>query len=162
MAVAVQHARAFACFATIRADKMSFEYAMFMRATTNMLTRLCSDFRIRRKMALLALCWCASLQAAAQAQPSAPTANPVVTPVAKPPAILLANVLADHVDVTQYLVSEKYDGARAIWDGSTLRFRSGNVINAPTWFVARLPALPLDGELWLDRGQFETLSGIVP
>lgn len=80
---------------------------------------------------------------------------------AGPPDILLANVFRDGIDVTQYLVSEKFDGVRAIWDGEQLRFRSGNLIQAPQWFLASLPAQPLDGELWLGRGRFERLSGIV-
>jgi DNA ligase 1 len=77
------------------------------------------------------------------------------------PAILLANVLRDDIDVTQYLVSEKYDGVRAIWDGHVLKFRSGRMVSAPTWFIAKLPLQSLDGELWLARGKFEQLSGIV-
>jgi DNA ligase 1 len=77
------------------------------------------------------------------------------------PAILLAKVLPAEVDPAHYLVSEKYDGARAIWDGTLLRFRSGNVVNAPAWFIARLPKVALDGELWIGRGQFERLSGSV-
>ena len=77
------------------------------------------------------------------------------------PPILLANVLGPNIDVTQYLVSEKYDGVRAIWDGKTLRFRSGRTVAAPAWFVAKLPPEALDGELWLARGQFDVLSGIV-
>lgn len=80
---------------------------------------------------------------------------------AGPPEILLANVYRDGIDVTQYLVSEKLDGVRAIWDGEQLRFRSGKLIQAPKWFVDALPAQPLDGELWLGRGRFERLSGIV-
>lgn len=80
---------------------------------------------------------------------------------AGPPEILLANVYRDGIDPSQYLVSEKFDGVRAIWDGVQLRFRSGNLIQAPQWFLAGLPAVPLDGELWLGRGQFERLSGIV-
>ncbi len=80
---------------------------------------------------------------------------------ASSPAILLANVLSENIDVTQYLVSEKYDGVRAIWDGKNLRFRSGRVVNAPTWFIAKLPPQSLDGELWLAREKFEQLSGIV-
>jgi DNA ligase 1 len=32
---------------------------------------------------------------------------------------------------------------------------------APTWFTAKLPRTPLDGELWLGRGQFDKLSGMV-
>ena len=83
------------------------------------------------------------------------------TSFAAPPPILLANVLGPSVDVTQYLVSEKYDGVRAIWDGKTLRFRSGRTVAAPDWFIAKLPPETLDGELWLARGQFDALSGIV-
>ena len=81
--------------------------------------------------------------------------------VAKEPPILLANVLGPNVDVTRYLVSEKYDGVRAIWDGRTLRFRSGREVTAPAWFIAKLPPTPLDGELWLARRKFDELSGIV-
>lgn len=88
-------------------------------------------------------------------------ALPVAGSAAEPPAILLAEVYRDQVDVTRYLVSEKLDGVRAIWDGSTLRFRSGKEINAPRWFVDGLPKRPLDGELWIARGKFERLSGIV-
>jgi DNA ligase 1 len=81
--------------------------------------------------------------------------------VAKEPPILLANVLGPNIDVTQYLVSEKYDGVRAIWDGKTLRYRSGRDVPAPAWFIAKLPPTPLDGELWLARRKFDELSGIV-
>lgn len=77
------------------------------------------------------------------------------------PAMLLAEVYAADVDVTQYWVSEKFDGVRAQWDGRTLRFRGGGVVPAPAWFTARFPAVPLDGELWVGRGQFDALSGTV-
>jgi DNA ligase-1 len=80
---------------------------------------------------------------------------------AEAPAILLANVYRGQVDVSRYLASEKLDGVRAIWDGQVLRFRSGKTINAPAWFLAGLPKQPLDGELWIGRGQFERVSGIV-
>ena len=81
--------------------------------------------------------------------------------IAKEPPILLANVLGPDVDVTHYLVSEKYDGVRAIWDGKTLRYRSGREVPAPAWFISKLPPWPLDGELWLARRKFDELSGIV-
>ena len=84
--------------------------------------------------------------------------------LAAPPSstpLLLANELGPQIDVAKYLVSEKYDGARAIWDGKVLRFRSGRPVVAPPWFVAKLPLHALDGELWLGRGQFDALSGIV-
>ena len=41
------------------------------------------------------------------------------------PSLLLANELGPNVDPAKYLISEKYDGVRAIWDGKMLRFRSG-------------------------------------
>lgn len=65
------------------------------------------------------------------------------------------------IDPAQYWVSEKLDGVRAVWDGEQLRFRSGNPIHAPAWFTRGLPLQKLDGELWLGRGQFDCLSGIV-
>jgi DNA ligase-1 len=73
----------------------------------------------------------------------------------------LAKEAPADVDPAGHLVSEKYDGARALWDGRTLRFRSGLPVAAPAWFTARLPAVALDGELWLGRGRFEALSGAV-
>ncbi len=60
-----------------------------------------------------------------------------------------------------FLISEKFDGVRAVWDRQRLRFRSGREIAAPEWFVRVLPDHPLDGELWLGRGQFDRLSGVV-
>lgn len=77
------------------------------------------------------------------------------------PAFALAGELSPGTDPAGYLVSEKFDGVRAQWDGTRLWFRSGRVVQAPAWFLARLPAQPLDGELWLGRGRFDALSGIV-
>lgn len=88
-------------------------------------------------------------------------ALPATLAGAEAPAILLAEVYRNQVDVSQYLVSEKLDGVRGIWDGQTLRFRSGKTISAPAWFLDGLPKRPLDGELWMGRGTFERLSGIV-
>ena len=77
------------------------------------------------------------------------------------PPILLANILGPDVDPANYLISEKFDGVRAIWDGKVLKFRSGREVAAPRWFIDKLPPQALDGELWLARGRFEELSGIV-
>jgi DNA ligase-1 len=90
-----------------------------------------------------------------------PGVGPANAASAPPPPLLLAHELGPQVDPANYLVSEKYDGVRAVWDGKVLRFRSGRTVNAPAWFIAKLPAQPLDGELWLGRGRFEALSGIV-
>lgn len=83
------------------------------------------------------------------------------TPSASSLVLLAANAPAG-INPTGYLVSEKLDGVRALWDGTTLRFRSGRTVAAPAWFTAKLPAsTPLDGELWLAHGQFDALSGMV-
>lgn len=86
---------------------------------------------------------------------------PLLAYANQPSPLLLASVLGENVDPAAYLVSEKYDGVRALWDGETLRFRSGRPVNAPEWFIAKLPPEKLDGELWLARGAFERLSGYV-
>lgn len=77
------------------------------------------------------------------------------------PALLLASDAPADVDPSGHLVSEKYDGVRALWDGQQLRLRSGAVVTAPAWFTAALPRAALDGELWLGRGRFDAVSGLV-
>ena len=77
------------------------------------------------------------------------------------PLATLAREAPAGIDPAGWLVSEKYDGVRALWDGQRLLFRSGLPVPAPDWFSARLPPLPLDGELWLGRGRFEALVGSV-
>lgn len=100
------------------------------------------------RLSLFALCFCLAPHALAQSSDPAPHA-------------LLANVAKADIDPKPYLVSEKYDGVRALWDGKVLRSRAGNAFAAPAWFIAKLPKQPLDGELWIARGQFEMLSGAV-
>ncbi len=81
------------------------------------------------------------------------------------PALALEPLLAKSapagIDPTPYLVSEKLDGVRALWDGQALRFRSGRTVTVPAWFLAALPKTPLDGELWMGRRRFDELSGAV-
>jgi len=77
------------------------------------------------------------------------------------PLPTLAGVYRDEIDPAAYWVSEKLDGVRALWDGKVLRFRNGQAIAAPRWFVAGLPSQPLDGELWIGRRSFERLVGVV-
>lgn len=80
---------------------------------------------------------------------------------ASTPGLQLASIYHDHIDLKKYWVSEKFDGVRAFWNGRQLISRQGNVIKAPGWFTAVLPEDQLDGELWLARGQFDRLSGII-
>ncbi|ULQ47836.1 DNA ligase [Flagellatimonas centrodinii] len=83
---------------------------------------------------------------------------------ADPPALTRASVYDDHarLPIDQYWVSEKYDGVRGYWDGQRLYTRQGYPIDTPPWFTAGWPDdLPLDGELWIGRGRFAEVSGIV-
>ncbi len=84
-----------------------------------------------------------------------------ITRAASAPEIPLANNYRPEIDPAAYWVSEKLDGVRGLWDGKTLRFRSGNIISAPDWFLAALPPVPLDGELWLGRRSFERVSALL-
>jgi DNA ligase 1 len=75
--------------------------------------------------------------------------------------VLLAQEYRGDVDVKQFLISEKFDGVRATWDGQALRTRTGRAIAAPAWFTKGFPTTPLDGELWRGRRKFDVLSGAV-
>ena len=84
-----------------------------------------------------------------------PTQAPVQVQLAKVYQQQSANTISD------YLVSEKYDGVRAIWTGQQLLTRNGHVIRTPDWFTAPLPDVWLDGELWTQTQDFSALSSIV-
>ncbi|NMM28673.1 MAG: DNA ligase [Glaciimonas sp.] len=110
---------------------------------------------IRRLLALLLLGGVLHSGPMVQAVAAANTTDDTAPPV------LLAQNFNDAIDPSAYLVSEKLDGVRALWDGTTLRFRSGRIIPAPDWFIANFPAHPLDGELWMGRRKFDRLSAAV-
>jgi DNA ligase 1 len=75
--------------------------------------------------------------------------------------VLLAEAWDGVIDVTGWWISEKLDGVRAYWDGTQFLSRLGNTFAAPEWFTAGLPNVALDGELWLERKQFQRTVGIV-
>lgn len=105
--------------------------------------------------------------------------------------LMLAKVFNPTKDsIGGWFMSIKRDGQRAFWDGGVSRgdlkanvpwantekdsryvdeqyctglwSRYGNVIHAPDTFLDQLPqGLPLDGELYLDRGQFQQTRKIV-
>lgn len=90
--------------------------------------------------------------------------------------------------IAGWYASEKYDGQRFLWDGGISRgqlkasipwanrkdtrkltqtctglwSRYGNIIHAPSWFLDKLPKNQfLDGELFTERGDFQSLRSIV-
>ena len=77
------------------------------------------------------------------------------------PPLLLAESWDCVVDPAGWWLSEKLDGVRAYWDGKQFLSRLGNLYHAPDWFVAGLPDVPLDGELWLARKKFQRAVSIV-
>lgn len=77
------------------------------------------------------------------------------------PSLLLANVYKSGIQLTDYWISEKLDGVRAYWNGKYLLSRQGKIYHAPRFFTVALPDTELDGELWIGRGKFDELSGIV-
>ena len=77
------------------------------------------------------------------------------------PALMLANIYHEGINLSEYWVSEKYDGVRAIWDGKQLVSRGGNIYHAPKWFTQVLPKQKLDGELWIARQSFEQVVSTV-
>lgn len=77
------------------------------------------------------------------------------------PKILLLKVYQPNQEIIGWLMSEKLDGVRGVWDGHVLRFRSGRKIHAPEWFVEELPPFAIDGELWTKRNDFAHISSIV-
>jgi len=61
------------------------------------------------------------------------------------------------VDPTGWWMSEKFDGYRALWNGHYFVSRSKRRFSVPSWFSAMMPPdIPLDGELWLGRSNFES------
>jgi DNA ligase-1 len=77
------------------------------------------------------------------------------------PPLLLAESWDNESNLAGWWMSEKLDGFRAYWNGSMFLSRLGNPIHAPDWFMVGLPAVPLDGEMWLGRKAFQRTSSIV-
>lgn len=80
---------------------------------------------------------------------------------AQPPAHMQANTYHEGMSLNGYWVSEKLDGVRAHWNGKALMSRGGYLIHAPIWFTEGWPSLPMDGELWRGRGEFEITMAVV-
>ena len=77
--------------------------------------------------------------------------------------IMLAKKYTPNIDITGWYISEKFDGIRAYWKSKDRKLytRNGNIINAPEWYINKFPNIDLDGELWINRGKFNKVSGIV-
>lgn len=77
------------------------------------------------------------------------------------PALTQARVYQGEADLSRYWVSEKFDGVRAYWNGENLISRHGNRFDVPAAFTRGFPEQPLDGELWMGRGTFSRMVGLI-
>ena len=77
------------------------------------------------------------------------------------PKPMLAHKWEPGMNVSGWLMSEKFDGVRAYWDGKWLSSRSGLIFHSPLWFTEGFPSFALDGELWVGRGRFSDTLSIV-
>lgn len=84
-----------------------------------------------------------------------------LTPTAAPAPMLASHWPQPAPALDDFLFSEKLDGVRARWDGQRLSTRNGNPITLPPGFTTGWPLQPMDGELWLGRGQFQQVSSLV-
>lgn len=64
-------------------------------------------------------------------------------------------------NVRGWLMSEKLDGWRVIWDGSNFYSRELGLLDAPEWFKVGMPAVALDGELFAGRGEFNAIQRLM-
>ncbi|WP_153916150.1 DNA ligase [Shewanella sp. TC10] len=85
---------------------------------------------------------------------------PLQLVAAEKPPIQLATRYQNQLDIKDYLVSEKLDGVRGYWNSSHMLSRSGRNIAIPDWFVADFPPIKIDGELWIQRNDFESISAL--
>ena len=64
--------------------------------------------------------------------------------------------------VKGWLMSEKCDGVRALWDGTRFMSREGNELRVPAEIIATMPAgVELDGELWAGRGGLQRMVSLL-
>lgn len=61
----------------------------------------------------------------------------------------------------EWLVSEKLDGVRGIWDGKKMYFRSGKEMNLPPAFTKDFPPFALDGEIYSPHKDFSQILSIL-
>lgn len=64
-------------------------------------------------------------------------------------------------NISGWMMSEKLDGIRAIWDGKILKTKKGKILVAPEYFTKSFPPFGLDGELWSKQNEFEKIQSIV-
>lgn len=79
--------------------------------------------------------------------------------------ILLLNKISEqeikNKNFNGYLMSEKLDGVRGIWEVGKFKTRQDNPIHTPSYFTYNFPSFKLDGELWIARAKFDEVSALI-
>jgi DNA ligase-1 len=76
--------------------------------------------------------------------------------------MLLAHSWEDKNDPKGWWMSEKLDGVRCYWNGTSFLSRNAKKYDVPAFFIEHLPkTVSLDGELWMDRKKFQQTISIV-
>lgn len=79
--------------------------------------------------------------------------------------ILLLNKISEQEiqkkNFNGYLMSEKLDGIRGIWEAGKFKTRQDNPIHTPSYFTHNFPSFKLDGELWIARAKFDEVSALI-
>ncbi|EAJ2879329.1 DNA ligase [Campylobacter coli] len=79
--------------------------------------------------------------------------------------ILLLNKISEQEiqkkNFNGYLMSEKLDGIRGIWEAGKFKTRQDNPIHTPSYFTYNFPSFKLDGELWIARAKFDEISALI-
>lgn len=79
--------------------------------------------------------------------------------------ILLLNKISEQEiqkkNFNGYLMSEKLDGVRGIWESGKFKTRQDNPIHTPSYFTYNFPSFKLDGELWIARAKFDKVSALI-
>lgn len=64
-------------------------------------------------------------------------------------------------NIAGWLISEKLDGWRMLWDGENFLTRQGKILNAPEWVKTGMPTQQLDGELFAGRRNYNRIQGLM-
>jgi DNA ligase-1 len=63
-------------------------------------------------------------------------------------------------DPAHWFLAIKYDGMKGRWINGRLETRSGKPLEAPQWFLDKLPSEDIEGELWFGKNTFERTGGL--
>ncbi|WP_223810191.1 MULTISPECIES: DNA ligase [unclassified Campylobacter] len=64
-------------------------------------------------------------------------------------------------NIKVFMMSEKLDGVRGIWDTKSFKSRKNYIIKVPSDFINNYPPFELDGEFFIQRASFDEISSLI-